>query len=566
MRIAIATLVCLLGSSLAMAMPLTHAAPRTPYAPGEVVVVLAPGANLGAGTGALRARDVGLAAALANYGLTHVDDLQSATPAAQRTAEVLRLRSEQPGFDPIAVAAALRAQPGVLGAAPNLNLRLHTTPNDPWMASQWHLSNSAAGIHAQQGWARETGAASVLIAIMDTGVDLEHLDLVSKIWTNPGEIVGNGVDDEHDGYQDDVHGWDFGDGDNDPNPDPIIDPASGIDEGWHGTFVAGLAAAATNNGVGIAGVAWNCKVLPLKVTDYYGNLPLSAVASAFDYAIAHHVAVINMSFGTSDPSAASIFQPLVNRAVTAGIVCVASAGNDGTDTPMYPAACDSVLAVASTNASNLRSSWSNWGWYVDIAAPGEGMVSTIARNYQYDAWSLYCFQQYYGFDGMHAYMSNDGTSFAAPVVAGAAALLRSHYPRLSAQQIMQQLVIDGDVKLYDNPIGPKVDIDRALTYPLAVEPDGAGTALAFAPVAPNPAAGAATLRFTLARPGRVRLAIYDAAGREVRLLTDGARPAGGQSERWDLRAANGRAVAAGLYFARLDAAGASLTRRLAVIR
>ena len=104
MRNAIATLVCLLGSSAAIAMPLTHAAPRTPYAPGEVVVVLAPGANLGAGTGALRARDAGLAAALANYGLVHVDDLQSATPVAQRTTEVLRLRSEQPGFDPIAVA------------------------------------------------------------------------------------------------------------------------------------------------------------------------------------------------------------------------------------------------------------------------------------------------------------------------------------------------------------------------------------------------------------------------------------------------------------------------------
>jgi subtilisin family serine protease len=515
--------------------------------------------------GMARARSAPLAAALEQLGLSYVSDLRRSPHAAER-AGVYLLSSDRADFDPRAAAAALRAQPGVLGAAPNLHLRLDVVPNDPMFPQQWHLTNSAAAVHAQQGWARSTGSPGVLVAIIDTGVDVSHEDLAANIWTNPGEVAGNGLDDDGDGFIDDVHGWDFGDGDADPSPTPFFDAATGIDVGWHGTFVAGLAAAATDNATGISGIAWHCRILPLKVTTTAGDIPLSAVSAAVDYAVARHVKVINMSLGTSDSTAVSVFQPLVNEAVNADIVVVAAAGNDGTDQPQYPAACDSVLAVASTNASNVRSSWSNWGYYVDLCAPGEGMWSCIANNYTYDDWSQIAFEYYWGWDGVTPYMENDGTSFAAPIVSGAAALVRSLSPAMTAPQVMQSLLISGDVKAYDNPIGPKVDLDRALQTVLAVEP-GASAApdrLALGS-SPNPAASTLTLRWTLPAGGPARLAIHDAAGRLVRTLAAGPLPSGEGSLAWDLRDANGASVAPGLYFARLEAAGGRLVRRIAVV-
>ena len=541
--------------------------PRAAFAPGEVVVALAPHSNtLAARGGVAGANNAAATAVLERFGLTRAEPLRSAKFAGSRRVEMLRLTSGQPGFDPEAAARMLRSLPGVLGATPNLYLRLAVVPNDPGLPLQWHLGNSAAAVHAQQGWARETGLPGVLIAIIDTGVDLGHEDLAGNIWTNPGEIPGNGIDDDLDGFVDDVHGWDFGQGDNDPDPVPVFDAVFGIDEGWHGTYVSGIAAAVTNNSVGIAGLAWNCRILPLKVTTGTGDIPLTALVGAFDYAVVHGASVINMSLGTTDTSAAPIFQLLVNEAYDAGIVCVAAAGNDGTDAPNYPAACDSVLAVASTNASNVRSSWSNWGWYVDMCAPGEGMWSCIASNYIYDDTSQLFFEVLWGWDGVTPYMLGDGTSFAAPVVAGAAALLRSHSPTMSPRDIMFDLISTGDVKAYDNFIGPKLNLDRALATALAVEPpalSGAGPSLASSP---NPVSQVARVRFALAEGGRTRLTIVDAAGRLVRTLAEGENAAGEHANSWDLRDAAGTPVRAGLYFARLDAPTARLTWKLVVVR
>jgi len=540
-------------------------APRVPYEPGEILVAMAPGASLAqAPDGSARAGSVALAATLARFGLGHATVLSAETATGQ--GEIVRLKSALAGFDPVAAAAAMRALPGVVGASPNVHLQLNLVPTDPYLPYQWHLGTSAAAIHAQQGWDRQTGSPNVVVAIIDTGVDLTHADLYQNIWTNPGEVDGNGIDDDHDGYADDVHGWDFGDNDNDPDPDPMIDPSYGIDEGWHGTFVAGLAAGVGNNGIGISGVAMNCKIMPLKISDSYGNLLLSSAVSAIAYAAAHHVAALNMSFGTTDPTAQYIFQPAVTAATAAGVVCVASAGNSGTDTPQYPAACDSVIAVASTNDANVRSSWSNWGWYVDMAAPGEGMWSTIARNYQYDDYSLAAFEQWWGFDGMHAYMENDGTSFAAPLVTGAVGLMRSQFPTLTAKQVLKFIVAAGEVKAYDDPIGPKLDLDHTLISPLAVGPDdGVAGALAFAAPQPNPAVARTTLRFTLPQAGRARLSLYDASGRRVAVLADGAQGAGTHALAWDLRDEAGRTVSPGLYFAHLETPAGSRTQRVVVM-
>ncbi len=564
-RLVCVVLVLALASVARAAAP--PSAPSPPFVPREVLVVLAPGGTITlSADGRAQANNAPLTLALLRYGLTQTEPLRRATTAATRGAEVLRLTSELSDFDPVAAAEELRATPGILAAAPNLRLRLHLAPNDPRFPNQWHLSNSAAGVQAQQGWNRTIGSASVTIGIMDTGVDVGHPDLASKIWTNPGEIPGNGIDDDLDGYIDDVNGWDFGDHDADPMPTPLIDPNVGIDEGWHGTFVAGLAAGATNNGVGIAGVAWGCRILPLKVSNANGEIVLSAVVEAFDYAIARQVSVLNMSLGTSDTTARAFFQPLVNDAIAGGVVVVASAGNDGTDTPSFPAACDSVLAVAATTASNQRASFSNWGWYVNIAAPGEAVWSCISRNYEYDEFSLLFFELLWSHDGVEPYMTNDGTSFSAPIVSGAAALVRSRFPTLSPKQVMEQLITQGDLRAYDNPIGPRLNIDRALIQALAVEPVASAEAtLRFQAPSPNPATGPARFAFALPTAARVRLVLLDAQGRRVRTLLDGALAPGQHTAVWDRLDDKGRALPAGLYLAELVAGESRAIRRVALV-
>jgi len=543
--------------------PTLGAGPARAPEPGVVLVALKPGAALETRSdGSLRARDANLAVALERFHLVSAKRLSRAPASGRPT--YLELRSDAADFDPRAAAAALRANPAVLAASPNLHVQLQLVPNDTYLAKQWSLGTSAAAVRARPAWDRETGNPNVTIGIMDTGVDLGHPDFTGKIWTNPGEIPGNGIDDDHNGYIDDVHGWDFGEDDADPNPEPFYDPIFGIDESWHGTFVAGIAGAATNNAVGIAGVAWGCKIVPLKVADANSDMPLSAIAAAFDYAITMHVSVLNMSIGVED--SAAFFQVLVNDAFNGGVVCVAAAGNDGTDTPIYPAGCDSVLAVAATNQSNNRSSFSNWGDYVDIAAPGETMFSGIARNYVYDDFTL-SILEYYGYDDVNPYVFGDGTSFSTPIVSGAAALVRSKFPGLTPWQVMRQLVLNGDVRLYDNPIGPRLNLDRALANPLAVDPAVASArGLALAPPFPNPVRASARMTFVLPREGFVRLAILDTQGRNVRTLVSGTLAAGEQRLDWDVRDESGAPVAPGLYFAQLTANGSSASRRLAVAR
>ena len=190
--------------------------------------------------------------------------------------------------------------------------------------------------------------------------------------------------------------------------------------------------------------------------------------------------------------------------------------------------------------------------------------STIARNYAYDDYSLAYYQAYFGFDGMHAYMSNSGTSFAAPIVSGAVALVRAHYPAATVAQVMQIMVTYGDVKVYDNPIGPKLDIDRAIGGPAAVEQVAAPGAVALSAPWPNPASHATTLRFALPRAGNARVTVLDAMGRNIRTLADGEQPAGAHSVTWDLRDATNHAAAAGLYFVRLESEGRTSVQRLAI--
>ncbi len=301
-----------------------------------------------------------------------------------------------PGVDPASALGAVRSTLGVLYAEPEAWRSAELTPNDPQYASEWGLNNARdVDIDAPEAWDISTGQASTLVAVIDTGINLTHPDLVGRIWTNPGEIAGNGVDDDNDGYVDDVHGWNF-----------VNDTNNPADDHGHGTHVSGTIAAATNNATGVAGVDWNAKILPLKFLDSSGNGSDFDAAAAIRYAADVGAKIINASWGSGDFS--QTLYDAIAYARGKGVVFVAAAGNNGrnTDTtPFYPASfdLDNILSVAAVASDGSLASFSNYGARsVDVAAPGVGILSTVRGG---------------------GYGTSSGTSMAAPHVSGVVSLL-----------------------------------------------------------------------------------------------------------------------------------------------
>jgi subtilisin family serine protease len=313
--------------------------------------------------------------------------------------------------------AQLAAHPDVLYVEPNYRLRLFTEPpvrlpNDFEFASQWALLNTGQGgarpgndIRAPEAWAVQTDARAVPVAVIDTGLDYFHPDLAANVWVNPGEISGNGRDDDGNGYVDDVHGYDF-----------VSDDSHPMDDHTHGTHVAGIIGAMGDNRIGVAGVCWRARLMALKAFDERGAGTVAAVVEAIHYAVANGARVLNASWGASDKSLA--LQEAVGAAWDAGVLLVAAAGNERSDQPPFPAAFGPALAVAALDASGQRAGFSNYGPWVDLAAPGDAILSTTP-NSRYDLLS--------------------GTSMAAPHVSGVAALVLAQHPDFSPAQVANLL-------------------------------------------------------------------------------------------------------------------------------
>lgn len=292
-------------------------------------------------------------------------------------------------------------------------------PDDTSYPWQWHLEK----IGAASAWDKTTGSDKVIVAIIDSGAQIVHPDLADNIWINENEIANNSVDDDQNGYVDDVYGWDYMENDGNPTPVPngIDDDNDGyVDFGVdHGTHVAGIVGAVGNNSLGVAGVNWQVKLMILKVTDDEGYGGTDAIISAVNYAIDNGADIINLSLGEYEPSAFE--EEAIEAATDNNILVIGAVGNDNKNLdndPIYPACYDKVLGIGATNRNDERAYFSNYGDCVDLAAPGVGILSTL-----------------YGLN----YGNMSGTSMAAPMVAGAAALLKAYDSGFSRQELKETL-------------------------------------------------------------------------------------------------------------------------------
>ena len=351
--------------------------------------------------------------------------------------------------DPFFLAEELSKLPEVQYAEPSFIYPVAQalfTPNDSLFSSQWALQK----ISAPAAWDVTQGDASVVIGIIDSGVDWSHPDLAANIWTNPGETGfdaqgkdkrTNNVDDDGNGYEDDWHGWDFA-GTSWMSPGQDNDPASPGDNNNHGTHVAGIAAAVTNNTSGVASIGFKCRILPVKCS---ADNDVRADGSGYIvegyrgivYAAHMGAKVINCSWGGAGGS--QFEQDIITYVTEQGALVVGAAGNNHIDVFFSPAGYIGALGVASTDPGDGKSSFSNFGDFVDISAPGEGILSTIF----YTNPITHTIQR--------DYASLSGTSMASPLAAGLAALVSWKFPQFNPLQVAEQVRVTCDDITSSNP-------------------------------------------------------------------------------------------------------------------
>jgi len=304
-----------------------------------------------------------------------------------------------------ALCAELRDEPVVEYAQPNYIYERCAKPNDPEFADQY----AHQLIQMSDAWDISTGSHDIVVAVLDTGVDVDHPDLKDNIWVNADEIPDNSLDDDNNGYIDDVNGWNFGDENNDVKPEG----GDWLGIANHGTQVSGVIAGVGNNGKGVCGVNWHSSIMVLRLSF---DVTSAEVAAALDYAAANGAHVANMSFGSDSfgPEGDPAVKTAIDNAFAQGVLLVASAGNDDNDKPHYPAAYYNVMAVASTNGEDIKTGHSSFGNWVDITAPGTDIVTTDLND---------------------VYIATAGTSFSAPYVAAVGALVLAHRPTLTHVEV-----------------------------------------------------------------------------------------------------------------------------------
>ncbi len=377
--------------------------------------------------------------------------------------------------------AALQATGEYDFVEPDYRITLNALPYDSALANGqlWGLQNlgqnggvAGVDIDAEEAWDYSTGSSEVIVAVIDTGVRYTHQDLATQMWRNPGESGGgretNGIDDDRDGYVDNVFGINAVDNSGDP-----------WDDNDHGTHCAGTIGAAANNGGPLVGVAWNVRIMAAKFLDSDGSGSSSAAIRCIDFAVTNGARILSNSWGGGESSQA--MRTAIQAAHDQGVLFVAAAGNDGSDNdvyPQYPAnyAIENVISVAAINRRGELASFSNYGFRsVDIAAPGVTIYSsTSGSDRSYDEFS--------------------GTSMATPHVAGVAALVVAEHPHISVSELRARL-LDASVPLEDLT-GVIASGGRVTAYRALVAAEDGELEVALGSVDPSPLRGGSTVIFT----------------------------------------------------------------------
>ena len=430
-------LVSCLPSGLALAQPEPSFEPRV------VVVQFAPGVAIG--DGAAKSGLDGFDRAAARYQVNAITRvfpfLDHVEPTAKTARNLAALRRTYyvrytADADPRRAARELASAPDVTYAEPVPVHRVHGStapaePDDALFGDQTYLRH----MRLPQAWdvaKAEDGAPPVVIAIVDDGSDWRHEDLVANVWTNEDEIAGNGVDDDGNGFIDDVHGANFSNGDETDN-DPSGKPGT---PAWHGTAVAGAASAVTDNGTGLAGAAWNGQLMHVNAACPGEILAICFGFEGILYAAANGADVINASWNGFDGLQPSrMVAQALDLATDMGSLVVATAGNDSfnnDDFPSFPASYPRVLSVGATNRDSRRlAQFSQFGKTVNVFAPGTDIITTMPGDeYTFIA---------------------SGTSFAAPLVSGVAALIKTRFPDMAPDVLREQLRLASETMDADNP-------------------------------------------------------------------------------------------------------------------
>lgn len=354
-----------------------------------------------------------------------------------------------------------RNDPAVAFAEPDQLITLQAVPNDPRFAQQWPLSNTGqmypssnqytsppgrAGcdIKALEAWAQLSQDQRPIIAVVDTGVDLNHRDLAANLWINEAEKNGRpGVDDDANGYIDDLHGYKF---------DSFLDPGettAPMDDFGHGTHAAGIIAAVSNNALDIAGVCPQGLIMALKFMDHRGNGGISHACEAIRYATDQGADIISCSFGANDWS--ETLAQTIAYAISQGVIVVAAAGNENVDALLYPASLPQVISVSATDSRDQRASFTNYGGRCDVSAPGVDILSLRAAGTSMGA-------------PQDEYLTvASGSSMACPHVAGVAALVLQQRPGITVDEMRALLMLTSDPVTDSRYLGQgRVNAARAL--------------------------------------------------------------------------------------------------------
>ena len=410
-------------------------------------------------------------------------------------------------------------------------------PNDPLAYEQWHLAHT----RTLEAWDTIRGDTTrhSIIGIIDTGINYEHIDLASNIWVNEIEDLNhngtldpediNNIDDDDNGFVDDVIGWDFADNDNDPMEDLL-----------HGTGVAGCASEVTDNGILGAGIGFSTRLMCLKAINVQGQL-IDGYQPMI-YAAENGAQIVNCSWGTLNFSQAE--QNIINVVWEEDVLIIASAGGFHNQQEMYPAAYNHVMAVAATDQYDHLASFSSYGEWVDICAPGVNIHTTWGDNFTVLS----------------------GTSFASPMVAGLAGLLRAWYTGFTNDEIQQLIEDSADSIDHLNPgfegmLGAgrinaetciMTGIDSQQTIP---------TRFSLMQNYPNPFNTSTVIRYKLPKPTNITLDIYDILGRKVETLKDEYQPAGYHQAIWQ---ADG--FSSGVYFYKLTAGEYVKSKKMVLLK